>query len=286
MKVLVTGSGSGAGSWPVRGAQLGSAIGATVKAKAMSAEGFDLAVLVKRNLPGTVAAIKRAGIPLVYDIVDAWPQSEGNDWNREFCMAWLRAHLKTIQPDAIVAATQAMAIDCAEFGLPVLALRHHARPGQARNPIREHVRVVGYEGSTKHLGSWRQWLEKECSRRGLEFHVNPLRLADLDIVVALRERTGYAPVHWKSNVKLANAQASGTPIVCSREAGYSETSCGSEVWADTPKEVRAAFDELEPAHERRGRADALHAATPTLEAVAATYKEWLHTLPCLTARKS
>lgn len=270
MKVLVTGRGSG-GSFRIRGEQLGRAIGAKVEPKAAKIDA-DLCVIVKRDIP------RSRSVPVVYDVVDAWPQPHGNQWGHGQCMQWLRGQIAAVRPIGIVAATGAMAEDCGEFGLPVLRLPHHARPGQAVNPIREHVKVVGYEGGVKYLGKWQSVLEKECARRGWSFVTNPPRLADLDIVVAFREATGYAARAWKSNVKAANAQATGTPFICQRASGYSETSTGGECLADTEDELTKALDILIDVHARSAAHKLLLAGTITLESVAATYRTWLESL--------
>jgi hypothetical protein len=280
VRVLITGGGS-SGSWQIRGVQLGQALGANVWPVATSAEGFDVAVLVKRYQHDVVQAIHRAGVPLVWDIVDAWPQPRGNDWTRTDCLAWLRQQVAAIRPAAIVAPTLAMAADCAQFNVPVLALPHHARPGQPINPVRDHVRTVGYEGGEAYLGHWRLALEAQCLQRGWRFVCNPPALADLDIVVALRASTGYAPRHWKSNVKLANAQATGTPFIGSPEAGYLEQACGPERFVQTSEELASAFDALAPLVERRRTAERMRAVTwqldapPQLPGVADIYREWL-----------
>jgi hypothetical protein len=270
MRVLVTGRGSG--SWKIRGEQLGSAIGGIVEANTARMNGFDVAILIKRPRSDTLSRLTSK--PIVWDVVDAWPQPEGNNWNRERCLKWLREQVSTIRPSGIVAATKAMAEDCAEFGIPVLWLPHHARPGQAINPIREKVVTVGYEGGEQYLGRWRPFLEVECARRGWRFVVNPASLADLDIAVAVREATGYAVRSWKSGIKLANAQGSGTPIVCNREAGYLERGDGA-LWADDEAEMRGAFDYLADPWRRTQAAGTLLAAEPKLDAVATTYKKWL-----------
>lgn len=286
MRVLVTGRGT-SGSWRIRGEQLGRALGATVQPQALDVAAHDLVVLVKRPTPDLVERVHRAGVPLVWDVVDAWPQPDGNDWGRQACMGWLRKQVTDIRPSAIVAATEAMAVDCVEFGLPVLALPHHARPGQAVNPIRPTVRRLGYEGGVQHLGTWLSWLMAQAASRGWEFVANPPGgLADLDIVVALRERTGYAPRNWKSNVKLGNAQATGTPIVCAREAGYRETGDAGIKWADTPDEVRMALDALTSQEARQQAAAQLRPQAPALETVAVRYAEWLERVRCETAGNS
>jgi hypothetical protein len=279
MRVLVTGKGSG-GSWQMRGEQLGRAIGATVQALALDVGGYDLAVMVKRPAPELVARLHKMEVPIVWDMVDFWPQPLANVWSRDECMASLKGLIGLIRPAALVAATQTMAEDCAAFGLPVLALPHHSRdryiaPAQVRNT--EHL-CVAYEGSAAQLGKWAAILEAECTARGWSFVAGPdYHLGGFDIVVALREGSGYAPKHWKSNVKLANAQAAGVPFIGTREAGYMETASGGEHWADTPRELTAALDALAN-FDARSLAASRMRCDVTLPAVAQTYKAWLETL--------
>ena len=285
MNVLITGRGT-SGSWKIRGEQLGRAIGATVLPRAIDMDPFDAVVMVKRTQPDMVVRARESRVPLVWDVVDAWPQPAGNTWGRDECMAWLRQQVKAIKPAGIVAATRAMAADCAEFGVPVLTLPHHARPGLERNPIREQVQTVGYEGSESYITGWRRHIEHECKQRGWRFVVNPERLADVDIVLALRDATGYAPRHYKSGVKLANAQGSGTPFIGCREFGYMENSIGNcEKWADTPDELKRAFDLLTSQGERRRVAQWMLSVAPSLPATAKVYLDWLKTV-CETAPRS
>lgn len=275
--MLVTGRGT-SGSWTIRGVELGGAIGATVQVDARDVAAFDLAVVVKR-CPQSLLDRLRA-VPVVWDTVDPWPQPEGNDWDRDGCMAWLRQEVKRIRPVGIVAATRAMAVDCAQFGLPVLALPHHAQPGRPVNPIRPKVRSVGYQGGVGYLGRWAQFLDTECVRRGWQFVVNPPSLSEVEIVVAVRNQTGYGPRHWKSNVKLANAQASGTPFIGNREAGCLECASGFECWADDEQEMRLALDSLEPQDIRLAVSAGLIRSAPLLPAVAKEYAAWLSRWNC------
>lgn len=278
MNILVTGRGT-SGSWQIRGEQLGRAIGATVLPRAIDMDPFDAVIVVKRTQPDMIVRARECRVPLVWDVVDAWPQPVGNEWGRDECLTWLYGQVKVIQPVAIVAATRKMAEDCAALGVPVRAIQHHARPGLEQNPIREKVQTVGYEGGESYIAGWRRHIEKECKRRGWRFVVNPERLADVDIVLGLRDATGYAPRHWKSNVKLANAQGSGTPFIGCREAGYLETAIGTcEKWADTPEELKRAFDSLEPHGERRRASQWMMSVAPTLPQVARHYREWLQGL--------
>ncbi len=277
-RYLVTGR-TRSGSWQIRGEQLGAAIGATtVELRASKVKGHDLAILVKRPPIDLLYRLHSAKIPIVWDVVDAWPQPDGNSWGRTACMSWMRTEIDLIKPIGIVAATQKMAEDCALFGIPVLWLPHHTRPEQRKNPIRLKIQTVGYEGSDHYLGHWHDWLEEECKARGWRFLVNPGSLSDLDVVVAFRYINGYATSNWKSNVKLANAQGSGTPCVLNREAGYVETSKGGETWANDLTELRSAFNSLIPVEERRQRSAKLLESAPQITEIAKTYKSWLDQL--------
>lgn len=278
-KILVTGNGK-SGSWKIRGDQLGTAIGATIVPHITMAKDYSLAIIIKRPDLRALNVLRAARIPIVWDIVDAWPQPHGNLWEVGECIAWLGNQIKVIKPFAIVAPTQAMARDVHISGFlgPILTLPHHARPNQTLNPIRERMHIVGYEGGVAYLGKWASVLQNECAKRDWGFVCNPPQLADVDIVVALREVQGYAATRWKSNVKLANAQGSGTPFIGSVESGYVETSSGAELWADTPKALKLAFDALTTHGARDRAATILHACTPTLEFTASKYLTWLESL--------
>lgn len=262
--IVITGKGS-AGSFQIRGHQLGAAIGAKVGA----------------NLPkqGLTVMVKKGNLKqVIWDVVDAHPQPQSDTWGRDETRAWFDMSVKHIEPIAIVAATRRMAHDAEKYGVPVLWLPHHARPGLEQNQIREKVRRVGYEGSLKHLGKWHPIIERMCKARGWEFVINPPSIASLDIVLAFREARGYPARFYKSNVKLANAQGSGTPIICNREAGYLET-CGlGECWADTENELEQEFDRLEFHVERLWRAADLYNRRIELHTVAEQYLKWLRQL--------
>lgn len=273
MHVLMTGRGT-SGSWQIRGLQLGNEMGAAVLPNALDVAPYDVAVMVKRPTAELLQRLRRAGTKVLWDVVDSWPQPAGNDWNKRRCLDWLEEQIIMIRPAGIVAATKAMAADCQIFGVPVLALPHHARPGLRMNPIRP-VKVVAYEGGEQYIAKWRPVIEAECERRGWQFVTQPAELADVDIVLALRDSSGYAPRNWKSNVKLANAQGSGTPVICGREAGYLETASGAECWADTPEELAAGFDSLEPTAERFAVSRRLKEVAPGIDSIAATYLAWL-----------
>lgn len=257
MNLLFTGRG-GAGSWMVRGEQLGAACGARVQVMASLDEcsAATVIVAVKRVPPALLDTIRRSGRPWVFDAVDFYPQPACSAWDQKQASTWVRQQIKALDPHAVIWPTRRMQQDCSD-GRPSIVLPHHHRPGIAPNPVRARVRTVGYEGRTAYLGPWGGVLEVECARRGWVFTTNPAQLADLDIVVAFRGShwQNYAATHWKSNVKLANAHGSRTPFIGNRECGYLETASGCESWADDRKELIAAFDRLSDVTEREQIAD-------------------------------
>jgi len=270
MRLLFTGRG-GAGSWEVRGRQLGAACGAVVAENATAAhfKAADLAVVVKRVTPMLLKTVREARRPWVFDAVDFYPQPLCGTWSADESIFWVRQQIKAYDPLAVIWPNIRMMEDCSD-GRPGFVLPHHHRPNIAINPIREEVRVVGYEGRALYLGGWEALLQRECRRRGWRLQVNPQNLADLDIVVAFRgdEWKSYAATHWKSNVKLANAHGSGTPFIGNRECGYLETATGCEFWADEGNELAAAFDRLGAQSEREQVADRFRERAYPLERAA------------------
>lgn len=279
MNVLITGRGS-SGSWQIRAVQLGVQMGiAKVQANATRFDGIDVVVGVKRVSDGVVKAVRRAGLPFVWDVVDAWPQPTGNHWGTDAARTWIANELARVRPNYVVAPTAAFAEDLARWGLfdptRMVVLRHHANPAFAPRPTRTHVAVVAYQGGAHYLGRWEQSLERACTVRGWRFVVNPDDMGAADIVVALRDYQGWPARRWKSNVKLANAQALGRPFIGSRECGYEETQSGVERWANCDAQLDAAFDELVPYEQRVQIGNRMAAAAPKIATVANQYAEFL-----------
>lgn len=275
----MTGSGR-SGSWQIRAEQLGRAIGATVKPQATlsDCQRADVIIAVKRVPQATLKAIKDSGKPWLWDLVDLWPQPEGNAWTLEQAIHYVRRLcLETWNPTAAIWPTQCMGDD---IRYPGRVLYHHARPGIRQNPIRKTIRTIGYEGSPDYLSGWINPILKQCEARGWNFLVNASHLADLDIVLAVRgdEYDGHAPRRWKSNVKLANAQGSGTPIICQRESGYIETQAGVEVFIDSPVDLGSAFDSLLDWDRRKKIATQLRACAYSINQAAADLKEIISAL--------
>lgn len=274
MKLLFTGNRPNAGSWKIRAEQLGGAMRADVIPHTLDVARYDAVVAVKRHSPQLPAACRAAGVPLIWDMVDPWPQPVGNAWAEPEARAWLRAELSRVSPRLVIAATRQMAQDVIAAGFPAVVVPHHARNGPRCSAPREKVRIVGYDGSLSQLGAWAHAVEEECARRGWKCalgHATEQDYAQFDIVLALRGSEGYAPRAWKSGVKLANAQAAGIPFVGSPEAGYLDLRVpGAERFVTTATELRAALDKLTPVSERKRVAEWMATVAPTvsLEAVA------------------
>jgi hypothetical protein len=246
MKILFTGNGT-SGSFQIRGVQLGNACGATVipKATRQDIKRCDVVVVVKRISEQLLNDIRSSGKPWIYDIIDAYPQPECTAWDRKKAIDWVQTRLKILHPNAVIWPNNCMMYDC-DMGMPGMVLYHHHLPGIAINTIKKDISVIGYEGSRDYIGKWLGPILKECIKRKWEFKINTRQLADMDIVIAVRDDhvNGYAQSHWKSNVKLANAHGSGTPFIGPHERGYIETSTGFEMWADYPEDLSQSFDRL------------------------------------------
>jgi hypothetical protein len=247
MKILVTGKGGIAGSWKIRGEQLGAAIAATVKPMATveDCRAHDVIVVVKRVPDQLLENIRASKRPWVFDCVDFYPQPQVTKWPREGAVAWVRERMSYFHPDAVIWTNMNMMTDCT-VGRRETVIRHHAKPGLLNNPIRPDVKLVNYEGAPEYLGEWAHWLERECARRQWAFSINAPIYTAADIVVALRgvDYAGYAQRNWKSNVKLANAHATGTPFVGQTESGYLESATGCEYWVDHHSQLQRTFDIL------------------------------------------
>jgi len=277
MRVLITGKG-GSGSWAIRGVQAGTAIGAQVVPMASVAQIAVVSVVigVKRIPDSLLHAIHQTGTPFVWDVVDAFPQPECTGWTREQSIAWLHSEIDRLKPSAIIWPNTRMADDAAWSGLQEVIYHHH-RPGIEINPIREKIQTIAYEGSPRYLEGWAEAISEECNRLGAAFLVNPESLAAADVVIAVRgpRWNGYAQRHWKSNVKLANAHASGTAFIGMRERGYIETQSFSERWVQDPQDLRVALESLEPQSARQHVAARFGRSALTLEHVAQQYRQFL-----------
>ena len=285
MRIAMTGRGT-SGSWQIRGVQLGSAIGADLKPNVVFTSAFreyDTVIVVKRITEANLRAVQASKRRIIWDVVDAWPQPEGNGWHREQCLVWLQNELDRIKPDGIIAATERMKRDLHDMmSVPVLYLPHHSDPKLQPQVVARTVERIGYEGAPHYLGRWREVAQTWCKRNQVQWAENPGSISKLDIVLALRDSYGFAPKHWKSNVKLTNAHAAGIPCICSPEQGYIDVQTLAESWVDTPDAPHAlwqALDALLPFERRLEVFDHFtsNAMYFTLDAVSKRLKQWLST---------
>lgn len=276
MKLLITGRGT-SGSWKIRGEQLGAELGAVVKPRAVYEDmsEADLVVVVKRPGPGMIDELKRSRTPWVWDVVDFYPQPACTKWTRHEAISWTKKQIDAFAPSAIVWPNRRMAEDC-DVSIPGFVLYHHSRPDITPAPLRDGVKVVGYEGGP-YLGRWEKALKRECLERGWEWRNNPDTYADLDIVVAFRDQPfdGYVQRNWKSNVKLANAHAAGIPFIGSPESGYVETATGHEIFCDSIDEISSAFSALTNVKVRQRIRESFLPNAISLSSVAESYANCL-----------
>lgn len=227
MNVLIVGAGSG--SWEMRGKQLGAALGARVTSAPVAADWSwaHVAVLIKRFGARFAANAHAAGVPVVWDALDFWAQPGENSVDPARARALLDAQLVAIKPALTIGATQAMAEAAQGSYLP-----HHSWAGLVPTPPRAVVQRVAYQGNPTYLGRWQSALMAACTKRGWTFEINPATLADVDVLVALRDGPwdGWICREWKSGVKLVNALAAGRPVLTQLSAASRELlSCGGAI---------------------------------------------------------
>jgi hypothetical protein len=212
-------SRSSAGAWQIRGQQIAAMRSnwkAINKPNDNDLDEADLVCFVKKPDPRIIERVRQKGKPFVFDIIDSWAQPEDGlrctDSSKArdlFELAW-----KRIGADGYIFPTRRMREDLGALVRERVTIYHHYWPQIQRNPVRERVSVVGYEGAD-YLGEWRPRIEKACSDRGIRFVANPLNYTDLDIVILTRggAHGNFLSRSYKSNVKLANAIGSGTPAL-------------------------------------------------------------------------
>jgi len=280
MTLLIIGSGHGLrGSWPIRGVQLGAALGARVTLDPTPADWDWLSVHHRAGTPAAVVLIKQAGaqyarqaqrwnLPIVWDALDFWSQPRENGLSEGEARARLARALEEIRPQLFIGATPAMA--AAGEGV---FLQHHAWAGLVPTDARAHVALVAYQGSPRYLGQWHDVLDRACHRRGWRFVINPPDLAAADLIVAFRDGPwdGWMCRQWKSGVKAVNALAAGRPFL-SQACQGSEEGIGSAV--DSPADLEAAFDHWRDHAVRQAVVERARTLAParTVEAVAAHFQ--------------
>lgn len=236
-RVLIVGCDKGA--WQMRGKQIGAALGAhvTAKPKAEDWTNADVVILVKHAAHRWAHEARECGRRLIWDVLDIWEQPRDNNESAEqlLCDIWNTRDALGIS--TLIAATRAMADDIGGIYIP-----HHSHAGLEPTPVRQRLKVVGYEGNERFLGSWKPALEQACQRLGLKFVINPRNLSKVDLLVAFRgeQWDGWACRQWKSGVKYVNAIAAGRPILTQRHAAFYEIQA-SGVVIERQDELEAAI---------------------------------------------
>lgn len=207
---------------------------------------------------------------LVWDMLDFWTQPSGNAKSQADLTDMVDEIKRELQPDLLIAATKAMAEDLGGVYLP-----HHSRPELAPRPPRARLQLVGYDGNSRYLGTWREALTRACDTLGLTFVENPADLHQVDLFVAFRDGIfdGWACRRWKSGVKYVNAIASGRPIVSQPSAAFDEIAPVGEVVTKHSQlvDVLAGWRSLET-RELAYQDGLRRAGAYTLEAVAKRYR--------------
>jgi hypothetical protein len=279
MKILIL--GGGAGSWEIRGRQLGAALGARVLATPPTMRDWvwaDVVVLVKRALPLYAAQAREAGIPVVWDALDFWRQPSENGLDDLGAQLAHGRFVGQYPPVTTIGATARQAQDLGGVYLP-----HHARPSLRARPVRKAIAVVAYEGQPAYLGAWAGILTRACAARGWQFVINPPNLADADLLVALRDGPwdGWMCRHWKSGVKLVNAIAAERPILTQPSAAWQEIAPPGSIVA-TAEDLARAFAAWESHDARLAAAEtcALLAPIYQIDVLATRYRRILAEATC------
>lgn len=287
MNVLMVGGGK-AGSWAMRGVQLGAALGARVTSEPHRAdfEWADVIVLVKRAILQFGRAVQASGKPFVWDALDFWRQPDENGMSEKQALSVFDRHLHGLRPACVIGATNAMASFLGGIYLP-----HHCWSGLTPSPAREKVQVVAYEGNPLYLGRWQGWLQEACEARGWAFVINPPDLRQADILVSFRDGPwdGWVCRQWKSGVKLVNAIAAGRPVLTQRSAAQRELLQMGHVGqrnigflVESPADLDYQLEFVERLNVRQEIYDEccqIYTAF-ALDAIAAEYRQVLEAIPC------
>lgn len=250
---------------------MGGEVGRVVpKASLEECKNSDLIVAVKRINHPFFENIKKSGRPWIWDLVDFYPQPQCGKWSKAEAISWVQRQIKLAKPNGIIYPNKQMMLD---IGFPGVVIYHHSREQIKPITVKQKVQSVGYDGGD-FLGRWEFVVKTQCHRRGWEFKKDwPDKL---DIVLAFRDgmANGYAQKSWKSNVKLANAHASGTPFVGAKECSYVETGTGREIFIETPEHLSNAFDYLEDYETRKAIHESFVKNTIPLGAVSAQLEDY------------
>ena len=216
--VLFT-SKSSAGAWQIRGEQIAymrSNWVAKNKPTKYDIENCDILCVVKKVDYKLINEAKKMGKIVIYDIIDSWAQPEDGlkYTTRKMAQDFFAQEWKKINADGYIFPTKNMYMDLGFLVNNATIIYHHYWPQININPLREKISIIGYEGAD-YLGEWSSLINNVCEKHGIQFVVNPENYVDLDVVILVRGGVhgNFLSRSYKSNVKLANAYASGTPAL-------------------------------------------------------------------------
>ena len=239
-------------TWQIRGLQMAccrSNWGAVYEINEHDIPGYDAFVIVKRPDLAILSKLKQHSVPIIYDVIDAWAQPADGiaTHNVGQARSLFKRKFDGIGPDSAIFANRQMEADLGTLVPHSTTIYHHSAPWLTVNPIRPEVKTIAYDGEHRWLGPWEQTINRVCDRFGWRFVVNPEQLADVDIVIAVRGgmHDNFLAQSYKSNVKLANAYASGTPCLMQREGiAYQETGINEVRFFSTDEELVAGLEVL------------------------------------------
>ena len=245
-------------------------------------EKADVFVMVKKADPRA-----RGARVVAYDVVDPWPQKEGNNLGESVtsvgeARAWFQSHIDRVvqavgrAPDIYIFPNAAMWKDMRRIARRSChVIYHHYDPTFAINPVRREARVLGYAGNRHFIGEWAEMLPRVAAKFGMEFR-RVKEPAEADILVLVRggPHRNFLTTRYKSNVKLANCYGTGTPAVCWPESSYEETAVDGVRFFTDEESLCEAIEQLVPYEERVRVHEEFLAAAPrySLENVARKYE--------------
>lgn len=274
----------GAGTWQIRAKQIASHINARLDPDLTKPNECDAVILVKRPLENLLRRIRKFNKPIIWDMQDSWfqkkEQGDMSNYDKPKIMNWLKDYLDTVNPIHVIATSTSMKNDLESLGYKSTIINHFYRPNIIVNPIREQLNIVGIEGTRMQYGTWPSKLKIICKKMDYtfieNFEPNKDKLHLFDVVITMREHTGYAALNWKSNVKLANAHGSGTPGIFGEEQSYKDTASGFELWASTEEKIIESLKNLEPYDVRKNISENFLKSKISIEQIAEDYRKLIN----------